>query len=168
MSHQDVSSGSVDEVVDWLTGVDQETVGELHGLGTGSTQLTGNDDLATLGAGLHDVSDDTVGGSSDGETVEKLESHGLGLRDSRQTTVLDTLGVQHDGAWRVVETFLDQERQLVDASAVLAEHVLSACSTDDDLGLGWRHTDLDTGVAFLGELSGEELIELGVEHTVGD
>ena len=44
--------------------LNHEAVGELHCLGSGSTQLAGDDNLATLGARLHDESEDTVGSSA--------------------------------------------------------------------------------------------------------
>jgi hypothetical protein len=47
-----------------LSGVDHETVGELHRLGTSSTELARDDNLATLGAGLHDEAEDTVAGTA--------------------------------------------------------------------------------------------------------
>lgn len=43
-----------------LSGVDHETVGELHRLGTGGAQLARDDNLASLGTGLHDEAKDTV------------------------------------------------------------------------------------------------------------
>jgi len=55
-----VSDGLVDEVPSGLTGVDHVSIGELHGLGSSSTQLSGDDNLATLGTGLHNESEDTV------------------------------------------------------------------------------------------------------------
>jgi hypothetical protein len=44
----------------WLTRVDHETVGEFHGLGTSCTKFSGDDDFATLGAGFHDETEDTI------------------------------------------------------------------------------------------------------------
>ena len=52
--------GVVNELLGGLTGVDHEAVGELHGLGTGSTELARDNDLATLGTGLHDETEDTI------------------------------------------------------------------------------------------------------------
>ncbi len=63
LPQEDVPDGVVDKVVGGLTRVDHETVGELHGLGTSGTQFTGYDDFTTLGAGVHDESEDTVTGS---------------------------------------------------------------------------------------------------------
>lgn len=84
-----MTSGAVDEVAGGLTGVDHEAVGELHGLGTGSAQLTGDDNLATLGAALHDEAENTIAGTTDSKTVQKLVAQGLALGDGGQTTVLD-------------------------------------------------------------------------------
>lgn len=41
-------------------------------------------------------------------------------------------------------------------------------SPDDDFGTGVGNTDLTAGVTLLSELSGEEVVELGLEDTVGD
>ena len=60
LSEHDVPDGVVNEVLSGLTGVDHETVGELHRLSTGSTELARDNDLATLGAGLHDETEDTI------------------------------------------------------------------------------------------------------------
>lgn len=68
LPQQDVPDGLVNEVPGGLTGVDHVSIGELHGLGSGSTQLSGDDDLATLGTGLHDESEDTVACTENGTT----------------------------------------------------------------------------------------------------
>ena len=39
---------------------------------------------------------------------------------------------------------------------------------DDDLGPGGCDPDLDAGVAILGQLAGQELVQLGLEHAIGD
>ena len=74
LSEENVSDGVVDEVNSGLTRVDHETVGELHRLGSSGPEFTRDNDLATLGARLHDESEDTVTGSSHSETTEKLVS----------------------------------------------------------------------------------------------
>ena len=74
LSEENVSDGVVDEVDSGLTRVDHETVGELHRLGSSGPEFTRDNDLATLGARLHDESEDTVTGSSHSETTEKLVS----------------------------------------------------------------------------------------------
>lgn len=55
--------GVVDIVDVGLTRVDHEPVDELHRLGTSGAELAGDDDFATLGARLHDESEDTVAGT---------------------------------------------------------------------------------------------------------
>lgn len=60
LTHENVAGGGVDEVASGLTRVDHESVGELHGLGTGGTEFTRNDNLNTLGARLHNETEDTV------------------------------------------------------------------------------------------------------------
>lgn len=76
-----MSDGSVDKVDGGLTRVDHETIGELHRLGTGGPEFTRDDDLATLGARLHDESEDTVACPSHGKTTEELVSKRLALGD---------------------------------------------------------------------------------------
>ena len=60
LTEHDVPNGVVDEVKGRLTGVDHETVRELHRLGTRGTELARDDNLATLGTGLHDETEDTI------------------------------------------------------------------------------------------------------------
>jgi hypothetical protein len=148
--------------------VDHEAVGELHGLGTGSTELTGDDNLATLGAGLHDEAEDTIAGTTDGETVEKLVSEGLALSDGGQTTVLDLGGVEGDTVLGELESLLDERGELADAATLLTENLLGVGGADDDVGDGRRNADLDARVTLLSEFALEELVQLGVENTVSD
>lgn len=164
----DVSGGSVNEISDGLTGVDHETLGELHGLGTGSSKLTRDNDLDTLSARLHNVTDNTVSGSSDSKVVEELELKGLTLSNSGETTLLDTLGVDEDGVLLKVETLADEGGQLTDAATVLTKNLLGVGGSDDNLGLGRGKSDLNTRVSLLGELTGEELVKFSVENTVSD
>lgn len=168
LSEEDVTSGAVDEVLGGLTRVNHEAVGELHALGTGSTELTRDDNLATLGTALHDESEDTIAGTSDGKTVEELVAEGLALGDGGETTVLDLGGVQRDGVFGELEALLDERGELANATALLAENLLGVGGSDDDVGNGGGNADLDTGVALLSEFALEELVELGVEDTVGD
>lgn len=168
LAEQDVTSGSVDEVLGGLTRVDHEAVGELHGLGTSGTELSGDDDLATLGAGLHDEAEDTIACTTDGQTVEELVAEGLALSDGGQATVLDLGGVQRDRVLGELEALLDQGGELADAAALLTEDFLGLGCADDDVGDGRGDADLDAGVTLFSELALEELVELGVEDTVGD
>jgi hypothetical protein len=168
LAEQDVAGSAVDELLGGLTRVDHEAVGELHGLGTGGTELAGDDNLATLGAALHDEAKDTIAGTTDGETVEQLVAEGLALGDGGQTTVLDLGGVEGDGVLGELEALLDERGELTDAAALLAEDLLGVGGADDDVGDGGGDADLDAGVTLLSELALEELVELGVEDTVSD
>lgn len=168
LAEQNVAGGAVDEVAGGLAGVDHEAVGELHGLGTGGTQLSGDDDLATLGAGLHDEAQDTVAGTTDGEAVEQLVAERLALGDGGETAVLDLGGVEGDRVLGELEALLDERRQLADAAALLAEDFLGVRGADDDVGHGRRDAHLDARVALLGQLALEELVQLGIEDTVSD
>jgi hypothetical protein len=81
LSEENVSNGVVDVFNSGLTRVDHETVGELHRLGSSGPEFTRDDDFTTLGARLHDESEDTVTGSSHSETTEKLVSKRFTLSD---------------------------------------------------------------------------------------
>lgn len=168
LAEEDVAGGVVDEVLGGLTRVDHEAVGELHGLGASSTELAGDDDLATLGAGLHDEAEDTVAGATDGETVEELVAEGLALGDGGETAVLDLGGVEGDGVLGELEALLDERGELADAAALLAENLLGVGGADDDVGYRGGDADLDAGIALLGQLALEELVELSVEDAIGD
>lgn len=58
--------------------------------------------------------------------------------------------------------------QFADATALLAQHVLGLGGHDDDLSAGGCDADLDAGVAILGQLTGQELVQLSLEDSVGD
>lgn len=168
LAEENVASGAVDEVLSGLTGVDHEAVRELHGLGASSAELAGNDDLAALGAGLHDEAEDTIASTANGKTVEELVAEGLALSDGGETTVLDLGGVEGDRVLGELEALLDEGGELADAATLLTENLLGVGGADDDVGNGGSDADLDAGVALLGQLALEELVQLGVEDTVSD
>jgi len=168
LSEEDVTGSVVNEVLGGLTGVNHEAVGELHGLGTGSTELTRDNNLTTLGTRLHDETEDTIAGTSNGKTVQKLVSEGLALSDGGETTVLNLGGVKGDGVLGELESLLDERGELANAAALLTENLLGVGGSDDDVGNGGSDADLDAGVTLLSELALEELVELGVEDTVSD
>jgi hypothetical protein len=140
--------------------------GELHALGTSGPELSRNNNLATLSARLHDEPQHTVAGPSDSQAVQQLVSERFALGDSRQTTVLDLSGVQRDRVLRELEALLDERGELTDATTLLAENLLCVGGANDDVGDGGRDADLNAGVALLGQLALEELVQLGIEDTV--
>jgi hypothetical protein len=166
LSEEDVTGSVVNEVLGGLTRVNHEAVGELHGLGTGSTELTRDNNLTTLGTRLHDETEDTIAGTSNGKTVQELVSEGLALSDGGETTVLDLGGVEGDGVLGELESLLDERGELTDAATLLSKNLLGVCGADDDVGDSGGDADLDAGVALLGQLALEELVQLGVEDTV--
>ena len=146
-----MAGGAIDEVAGGLTGVDHEAVGELHGLGTSSTELSRDNDLATLGTGLHDETKDTIAGPTitdqyarvrrsrhiyapaDGKATKELVAQALALSNGRKTTVLDLLGVELKRVVREFETLLDEGGELADATTLLTQNLLGVSGTDDDL-----------------------------------
>jgi hypothetical protein len=88
------------------------------------------------------------------------------LGDGGQTAVLDLGGVQRDRVLGELEALLDERGELTDAAALLAEDLLCVGGADDDVGDGGRDADLDAGVALLGQLALEELVQLSIEDTV--
>lgn len=158
LSEENVSDGVVNKVTSGLTRVDHEALSELHRLGTSSTELAGNDNLTTLGARLHDESEDTVTSSSHSKTTEELVPEGLGLSSGGETSVLDLLGVELESVLGELEPLLDQSLELPNSSTLVTEDFLGVGGPDDDLGTGVGNTDLTAGVTLLSELSGEEVV----------
>lgn len=163
-----MASSMIDEVLCWLTGVDHETIGELHTLRTSSTQLSGNDNLATLSATFHDESEDTIACSANSQTVEELVAERLALCNGGETTVLDLGGVQGDGVLGELESLLDEGGEFADSSSLLAENFLGVGCADDNIGDGGGDSDFDTRVSLLSQLALEEFVQFCVEDTVGD
>jgi len=168
LSEEDVAGSSVDEVVDGLAGVDHEAVSELHALCSSSTQLARNNHLATLGTALHDESQHTVACSSHGQTVQQLVSERFALGDGRETAVLDLGGIEGNAVLGELESLLDERGEFADSSTLFAQDFLGVCRPDDDVGDCRRDSNFNAGVALLGQLALEELVQLGIENTVGN
>lgn len=168
LAHENVANSAVNVLLRGLAGLDHVALLELHALGTLGSELTGNDDLAALSAVLHNVAEDGVASTANGKTLEELELERLSLGLGRETTLLDLLGVELDGAISELEALLHNRGELADALALLTEHLEGAGGTDDDLSAHGGHADLKTSEASLGELTAEKLVELGVENTIGN
>lgn len=82
--------------------------------------------------------------------------------------VLNLFGVKLQRIFGKFESLLDERGQLADSAAFVAKNLLSVGGTDDDLGPGMGDAYFAARVSLLGQLAGEELIELGGEDTVGD
>lgn len=161
-----VADADVDEVLGGLTGLDHVTVAELHGLGTLAAELSGYLDFATLGLGLHDDAEDSVAGTTNGNSVEQLETQRLSLSKSRETTEGHTLGVELDGAIGERETLLHHGGQLTNTTTLLSQDILGTSGANDHLCALGGLTDLNSSVSIVGELAAQEVVKLGVEETI--
>ncbi len=94
LTEEHVADSAVNEDTVGVSGVDHESVDELHVLGTLSADLSRHDDLDTLGTRLHDEAHDTRAGTADGKTSQKLEAEALALGHGAETTVGNALGVE--------------------------------------------------------------------------
>ena len=168
LAEEDVQARGFDVLPDGVTGRDHVPILELHSLATLAAELAGHDNLGTLGTVLHDEAEDAVARAAHGEASEELVPERLSLGNGAETAVGNLLGVELDGALGEAKTLLDEGGELANAAALLAENVLGAGGADDDLGAHGGHADLDAGVAILGELTDEELVELGEEDAVRD
>lgn len=148
--------------------MDHQAIDELHGLGALTTELTRNDNLATLGATLHNVANDAVAGASGGQSGEQLEAERFALGDGRKTTIFHALGIQLDAALGEAEALLDDGREFADAATILSKNGLSTAGTDDDLSALGGVANFDAGVAILRQESGQEFVKLGIENTIGN
>lgn len=77
-------------------------------------------------------------------------------------------GVERDAVLGELEALLDEGGKLADPTALLAEDFLRVRGADDDVGHGGGDADFDARVAFFGQLALEELVQFGVEDSIGD
>lgn len=69
--------------------------------------------------------------------------------------------------WCALALYRSSNGKSIGDRGKLTENVLGAGCSDDDLGAHGSDPDLDAGVSILRELSGEHLVELGVEDAIG-
>ena len=142
------------------------TYGEFHALCSSSPELAADNNFATLGTALHDEPQHTIACPPYSQTVQQLVPQALTLCDSAETSVLNLGGIEGDAVLGELEAFLDEGRELSNASTLLAKDFLCVGSADDDVGNGGRNADFDAGVALLSEFALEEFVQFGVEDTV--
>ena len=143
----------IDKVTRWLTRVDHETVGELHGLGTSSTKLARDDNFATLGTRFHDKAEDTIASPrrddlvagmkksknskhipADCETSKQFVTQALTLSNSGETTVLNFLGIELEAVLGELEPLLDEGGQFTNAPSFVTQNFLGVGGADNNLG----------------------------------
>ena len=172
LSHLDATDGSVDELELWLTGGDLVTLGVLLGLGSLSTDLTGDDDLTTDGTTTaHDGSKDVVGGHTDWGSVQELSLEDLDVGSSAHILVVsEWLEGDVELVLNIIEavSLLNGGLDLLHESHVLVNDILEAGASDTDLSVVAGATNLKTSISLLSEGLGEELIELGLEDSIGN
>merc|ERR1719291_884388 len=81
----------IDVVLLRLASGDEIAVLELHRLGALRTKLAADDDLAALGAVLHNETHDSVASPAHGQAAEEFVAQGFRLRHGAARTVLHTL-----------------------------------------------------------------------------
>merc|ERR1719272_135629 len=165
LSEFDVTDGFVNEIVSGLSSGDLVSHNVLLGLGTLSTDLSGNSNLTTDGLSLsHDGSHNVVSSVSDGGTGEELVLEGLSLGGGTERS-LESEGLNGEVEFVVgvvvLVSLLEERLDFLDFTVGLG-------ATDTDLGGGVGGADLNTGVTFFSEGSAEELVELSVENSVGN
>ncbi|KAF3954035.1 hypothetical protein CMV_020568 [Castanea mollissima] len=116
-----------------------------------------NNHLTSLCPTFHNKSQYTIARPPNSKTSEKLVSERLSLSNSTKPSVVAVL-------WKL-EPFLYHLGWLSDPSSLLTENVLCLCGSDDDLGSHRRNPNLDAGVTVLSELTGQYLVQLGVENS---
>jgi hypothetical protein len=124
LAHHDVARGVVLEDDGGVARLDHVAVAELHGLCALAAQLAGDDDLHALGARLHDKLDDAVARAPHRQAAQQLVLERLGLRLRRQAAVGQPLGKELHRALGKAEALADDRRELANAPALFAEHVL--------------------------------------------
>ena len=166
--HFNVSVGLINEDVTWGTRRDHVTITELHGLGSLSSQLTRNNNLNTLSTVLHNESENTISSSSNWETVQELVSERLSLSGSRETSVVNSLGVELNRLIGETESSLDESGELSNSATLLTKDTSSSGGSDDDLSSNWGDSNLNTRVTILSEDAGQEFVQFSVENAILD
>ena len=174
LSETDVSDGGVHVGDSGLSGVDHVSVSELHALGSLLSDLSGDNDFATLGASLEHLSDDVGGGSSDGDTEEKSLLEVLSLLLGVETAVGGLLGEEDElvvGGSVEAVSLLDETFKLLDLDSGLLggiHQVVELADQHSHFGGGFGEVDFNSAEAEIGKGLAEELVDLGSEDSIGD
>ena len=166
------SGSRVNEIVFGLTSRYLVTLGVFLGLSTLSSDLTGDDNLATDGiSASHNVTKDVVGSKTDWSTTEELVFEGLNVGGSAEGS-LEWKWFHRELKFVVsiveVVSLLDHRLDFLDLTRLFVEEGLAVGGANTDLSAHAGGTNFDTGVTFDSHCSAEELIELSLENTVGN
>jgi hypothetical protein len=172
LAELDVTDSEVNKVLLGLTSGDLVTSGVLLGLCALTTDLTRDHNLATGGTTTaHNSAHDVVGGHTDGGTGEELELEGLDVSGGGQVLVVgEGLDGKLDLVVLIVEVvaLLDKGLDLLNLTGALVEQLVALSGADADLGAHVGGADLNAGVTFHTEGTGEELVQLSLEHTISN
>jgi len=162
----------VDEIVLGLTSGDLITLSIFLGLGSLTTNLTSNNDLATDGLTTsHDGTEDVISSHTDGSSIKKLELKGLDIGGGTKVLVIrDWFDSKIDLVVLIIEvvSLLDERLDLLDLTGGLFEELLLLGGTNTDFSVDAGSTDLNTGITLHAKSLLEELVELSLENTIGN
>mmetsp|Transcript_33625 Transcript_33625/g.46017 ORF Transcript_33625/g.46017 Transcript_33625/m.46017 type:complete len:202 (+) Transcript_33625:215-820(+) len=168
LTQKNMSDSLVNIVSGGVSSFDHVSINKLHALSTLSTDLSADDDFTTLGAAVHDESQNTITGTTDCQSHQKLVAERLSLCHSAEGTVLNTLSEKLNGSLRETKAFLDNTGQFTNADGFVTQDILCTSGSDHDFSPGGGHTNLDTGVVILSELTSQEFVQLGIKDTVSN
>jgi hypothetical protein len=163
-----MSNGAINVVNNSVTTLNHVPVLELHCLGTLSSNLSTDNNFASLCAFLHYQAHNSIASSANGKASQQLELEGLGLSLGAQSSVGNLLGVKFQTSVGHVESLLHGRGELSDSSTLHSKHVLGVGGLHDNLSAHRCLTNSDPRVSFLGQLVLEEFVQLGTEHSVGN
>merc|ERR1712110_1353046 len=95
-------------------------------------------------------------------------SQGLALSNGAQTSGGNLLGIELYSSFWETKSFLDNGCQFPDSPAFLSQNILGASGQNNDLCASRCHTDFNTRIAILCQLSGQKLVELSFEEPISD
>jgi hypothetical protein len=90
------------------------------------------------------------------------------LSGSRETSVIDSLGVELNRLIGETESSLDESGELSNSSTLLTKDTSSSGGSDDDLSSDWGNSNLNARVTILSEDAGQELVQFSVENAILD
>jgi len=163
---ENVTNSRIDVFINGCTGFDHITITEFHGFRTSTAQFTADRYFTPFGTVFHYETDNTIAGTTHGQTAEQFVAQRLSLGNGAHRTVRDTLSIEFDVALREVETFLDERRQFTNATAFITQNVLRTRRTNNDFRTNGRHTHFTARIPVFSQLAHEKFIDFGEEHTV--
>lgn len=172
LSKLDVSAGFINELLLGVSSRDQITLLVFHGFCSLSSDLSRDDNFATLSlTSLHDSGEDVVSSKSNWGSVQKLELDGLALGGSAEVSVVGNgLDSELNLVVLIVEvvSLLDEGLKLSDLSGFGVEDFSGLGSLDSNLSGHAGGSHLNSGISVSSEASGKELMELSLEDTIGN